>query len=117
MTEITGKIIKIMDPVSGEGKNGSWKKQEFIFETAGEYPKKICIANWNDKVSADLLKMGEELTVSINIESREFNDRWYTDVKMWKADKQGSSTDVSQPPPYTSADEPPMLEEDDGLPF
>ncbi|MEN8226266.1 MAG: DUF3127 domain-containing protein [Bacteroidota bacterium] len=87
MSEIKGKIIKIIDPVKGEGKNGPWKKQEFIFETEGQYPKKVCIANWNDKVSADDLKMGEEYTVSINIESRDYNDRWYTEIKMWKVEK------------------------------
>lgn len=117
MSEITGKIIKIMEEVKGEGKNGQWKKQEFIFETGGEYPKKICVANWNDKVAPDMLKVGEELTVSVNIESREFNDRWYTDVKMWKAEKVGSSNDSQAPPPYTEADAPPPPEEDDGLPF
>ena len=115
MSEIEGKIIKIMDPVNGEGKNGSWKKQEFIFETDGEYPRKICIANWNDKVSPDLLKVGEKLNVSINIESREFNDRWYTDVKMWKAEKTGGSG-VDTPPPPGAADEPPPIDDGD-LPF
>lgn len=117
MAEITGKIIKVMDPVKGEGKNGPWKKQEFIFETPGEYPKKVCIANWNDKVSPDDLKVGEEITVSINIESREFNDRWYTDVKMWRIEKQAPTGQADAPPPPDIADAPPQLEEDDGLPF
>jgi len=117
MSEITGKIIKIMEPVNGEGKNGSWKKQEFIFETQGEYPKKVCIANWNDKVSPDELTLGEELTVSINIESREFNDRWYTDVKMWRIEKPESSGQAQAAPPPSLSDAPPPEEEDDGLPF
>jgi len=117
MSEITGKIIKIMEPVSGEGKNGTWKKQEFIFETAGEYPKKVCIANWNDKVSAEELKLGAELTVSVNIESREFNDRWYTDVKMWRVEPQGSMESEQSAPPLGLDDAPPPEEEDDGLPF
>ncbi len=115
MSEITGKIIKIMDPVNGEGKNGPWKKQEFIFETQGEYPKKVCIANWNDKVSPDELKIGAELTVSINIESREFNDRWYTDVKMWRLEKPGGAEHA--PPLPGPGDAPLPEEEDDGLPF
>lgn len=106
-----------MDPVSGEGKNGSWKKQEFIFETAGEYPKKVCIANWNDKVAADELTLGAELTVSINIESREFNDRWYTDVKMWRVEKQGAPDAPGAAPLPGLDDAPPPEEEDDGLPF
>lgn len=117
MSEITGKIIQILDPESGEGKNGTWKKQGFIFETGGEYPRKVCILNWGDKVSPDILKVGNELNVSVNIESREFNNRWYTDVKMWKAEIVGGATSNNAPPPYTEDDVPPPTAEDDGLPF
>lgn len=116
MTEISGKIIQVLEPQSGEGRNGTWKKQEYIFETSGEYPRKICIANWNDKVSPDMLKIGEQLTVSVNVESREYNGRWYTDVKMWRAEKPAGAP-ADTPPPFTDADAPPPPEEPDDLPF
>jgi hypothetical protein len=116
MSEITGKIIKILEPVSGEGKNGSWKKQEYILETEGEYPKKVCVANWNDKVSPDILQVGMEIKASINIESREFNERWYTDVKMWKAEKVGAAPQ-NTPPDEGRFIPPEESDVDDGLPF
>jgi hypothetical protein len=115
MSEITAKLIQILEPESGEGKNGPWKKQGFIFETEGEYPRKICILNWGDKVSPDILKVGHELKISVNIESREFNGKWYTDVKMWKAEKLGAPAESA---PDEGRFEPPEESElDDGLPF
>ena len=53
--ELTGTLIKILPEVTGAGKNGSWVKQEFVLETADQYPKKVCLSLWGDKVS-DLKK-------------------------------------------------------------
>lgn len=82
--EITGKIIQILPEETGEGRNGTWKKQNFVLETQDQYPKKVCISVWGDKI--DLNQFGENavITASINIESREYNNRWYTDVKAWR---------------------------------
>jgi|JI10StandDraft_1071094.scaffolds.fasta_scaffold714002_2 hypothetical protein len=83
--QITAKIHHLLKLQSGEGKNGPWKKQDIIVETEGEFPKKICISCWGDMSENELLKAtGESLLFSINIESREFNNKWYTDVKAWK---------------------------------
>lgn len=83
--EVSGKLIKIMSPQTGSGKNGNWVKQEFIIETSEQYPKKICISAWGDKVDElGRLEIGEDVRVAVNIESREYNDRWYTDVRAWK---------------------------------
>jgi single-stranded DNA-binding protein len=83
--EVSGKLVKIMPQQTGAGKNGNWVKQEFIIETSEQYPKKICISAWGDKVEElSRLEMGDEVRVAVNIESREYNDRWYTDVRAWK---------------------------------
>lgn len=126
--EIQGKIISVLDPKGGESSRGSWKKQEFILETNESFPKKVCIVNWNDKVDISSLKAGDEVVASINIESREYNNNWYTDVKVWKIEinnpsKSQSSADNSlpglsekdaPPPPWES--EPAESDEDD-MPF
>jgi hypothetical protein len=92
--ELTGKLIKVLNPQSGQGKNGTWQKQEFVIETADQYPKKICITAWSEKVD-DLAKfsMGDNLKVSVNLESREYNEKWYTEARAWRieADNGGSS--------------------------
>ena len=82
--EISGKIIAILSPQSGKTANGEWRKQEYILETDSQYPKKICFMAWGDKIDQFGIKLGEKLTVSVDLESREYNGRWYTDVKAWK---------------------------------
>lgn len=116
MIEIQGKVTNILDLQSGEGKNGPWKKQDFILETESQYPKKVCITLWGDKIEQFNLNEGEEVKVFADIESREFKGRWYTDVKAWKIEKPGASsapTDTGIPPPQEI---PPEGPEDD-LPF
>jgi len=82
--EISGKIIQILPEETGEGRNGAWRKQNFILETQDQFPKKVCITVWGDKIDLNSFNQNEEVTASINIESREYNNRWYTDVKAWK---------------------------------
>jgi len=82
--DISGKIVSLLPQQTGQGKNGTWKKQEFILETGDTYPKKVCIAIWGDKIDMGPVKPGVAVTVSFDVESREFNGRWYTDVKAWK---------------------------------
>jgi hypothetical protein len=125
--EITGKLIEKLPQQSGQGKNGTWVKQEFILETQDQFPKKVCIALWGDKVrDIDSITIGETLKASINVESREFNSKWYTDVKAWKIDKVGTSgtSAPTNAPPMPSSDDLPSFipEEGDGdgmddLPF
>jgi hypothetical protein len=80
--EITGKVIQVLPERTGTGKKGAWRRQDFILETKGQYPKKICIALWNDRVG--LAKEGQEVTASINIESRVNNETWYTQIHAWR---------------------------------
>lgn len=82
---ISGVLIKLLPQQSGNGQNGPWKKQVFIIETEGQYAKKIAFEAWNDKAQqVDELLIGDRLTVSYNLESREYNDKWYTTAKAWK---------------------------------
>jgi hypothetical protein len=91
--EINGKIIELLPEKSGESARGPWRKQEYVLETEGEYPKKICFMVWSDKIDEFAIKAGENLAVSIDIESREYNGRWYTDVKAWQVARAGADAD------------------------
>lgn len=83
--EVTGRIVQLMDEVSGSSARGPWKKREFVIETAEQYPRKICLSVWGDKVDAlSNFNMGDYINAAINIESREYNGRWYTDVRAWR---------------------------------
>lgn len=83
--ELIGKIIQILPLQEGVSKAGNpWKKQEYILETLGtQYPRKVCFNLFGDNVDKFPMQVGQDVTVSIDIESREFNGRWYTDVRAW----------------------------------
>lgn len=86
--EIKGQIVMVLPLASGVSRNGSeWRKQEYILETKDAYPKKICFNLWGDRIDQFNLQQGEEVTVHIDLESREFNGRWYTDVRAWRVDR------------------------------
>lgn len=114
--ELSGKIISVLPAQTGQGRNGPWKKQDFVIETPGEYPKKVCITVWGDKIEQWAIKAGDAVTASIEIESREYNGKWYTDVKAWKVVKESQSpaTKIHEDIP----DLPPSFSEDDeDIPF
>ena len=114
--ELKGKLVEKLAPVRGEGRNGTWEKQEFIIETDEQYPKKICISVWNDKLSMiESMVNGDTLNVFVNIESREYNSRWYTDIRAWRIEREAEEGMAPAPP----ADElPPDIDSpDDDLPF
>ena len=122
--QLTGKVIQILEEQSGESRNGPWRKQEFILETPGQYPKQVCVVQWGDNIDQFGIQEGETLTAHIDIQSREYNGRWYTDVKAWKVERPQPSAGGAPsggPPPF--ADEPWPDEApadsggDDDLPF
>jgi hypothetical protein len=120
--ELTGKIIQLLEEKSGESAKGPWRKQEYIIETNGQYPKKVCFMAWSDKIDEFAIKEGDTVTVSIDLESREYNGRWYTDVKAWKVSRGNSSADdipFSSPEQYgnTQQQGPPLLDDDIPLDF
>ncbi|MBN2681865.1 MAG: DUF3127 domain-containing protein [Bacteroidales bacterium] len=124
--ELTGKVFQILDKEKGKSARGEWSKHSFVIETKEDFPKKICIMSWNDKVDVDKLTKGDEVKVSINIESREYQGRWFTDVKAWKLEilEQGisSAKNTSAPPtdmgmPQGNFEEIPPEDATDDLPF
>ena len=82
--QITAKLTQLPPLQSGTGKSGEWKKQDIILETDGQYPKKVCISIWGEKINESQLKIGNLLKIDFDLESREYNGRWYTDIKAWK---------------------------------
>ena len=89
--QLTAKLIQLLPLQTGTGKNGPWKKQDVIVETGGSYPKKICVSIWGDKINESVLKVGNSLNIDFDIESREYNGRWYTDVKARKVESAGGA--------------------------
>lgn len=100
--EIEGKIILDLGLQSGVSKAGNqWKKKEWVLETFGQYPKKIVFYAFGDRIDTLQLETGRDYTVSVDIESREFNGKWYTDVRAYAArpyNPAPTGPDYPQPP-------------------
>ncbi|MFN4285428.1 MAG: DUF3127 domain-containing protein [Lacibacter sp.] len=108
--QITATLRQLLPLQTGTGKNGTWKKQDIIVETEGNFPKKICISIWGDKIDAQKLQPGNKLVIDFDIESREYNGRWYTDVKAWRIEPahDGSGTETVDPFPPPPVDNEPL---------
>jgi hypothetical protein len=96
--EITGKVFKMLPLVTGQGRNGEWRKQEFVIEIeSGQFPKKVCLSLWGDKIEQSPLNEGEAVKVFFDLESREYNGRWFTEARAWRVEKAGSAPQPGAP--------------------
>ena len=85
--EVVGKIILKLPLQSGVSQAGNnWKKQEYVLETEDSYPKKVHFDFFGDKADQFPLNVGDRVRLSFDIESREYNGRWYTCIRGWKAE-------------------------------
>lgn len=104
--EISGKIIVALPEQSGTSRTGNpWKKREYVLETQETYPRKVAFTLFGDRVDQYPVAIGETVTVSFDIESREYNGRWYTDIRAWKVDK-GTPAAAGAPLPPPAAVSP-----------
>ena len=85
--EFTGRIIKALDQRTGvSSRTGNpWKMQDFVIEeTMGQFPKRMVFNVFGeDNLNRFNLQEGQEVTVSFDINAREYNGRWYNDVRAW----------------------------------
>jgi hypothetical protein len=120
--ELEGKIIHLGGIETGVSKQGNkWQKQEFVIETKDQYPRKVMMSVMGDKVNElKRFAVGNEIKASLNIESREYNGRWYTDVRAWKLEGNASAASDQQEDPFHPDNEPSFNGGDsstDDLPF
>ncbi len=91
--EITGKIIQVLPPRTGtSARTGSeWVCGQYVLETMEQYPKKIFFEVFgSERIQQFNIQVGESLTVSFDIESREYNGRWFTSIRAFKVDRSGA---------------------------
>lgn len=125
--ELEGRIVRKLGVQSGTSARGAWSKQEFVFEyQEGNFPTQVCMNVWGEDKVRDLDKyqVGDKVKVSFNLGSREYNGKWYTDVRAWRIEPAGVAAQASAPvasapvsaPMPTLDDMSAPLSEDD-LPF
>ncbi|KAA6304484.1 hypothetical protein EZS27_043351, partial [termite gut metagenome] len=85
--DFSGKIIAVLPPKSGVGKtSGSeWQVQEYVIESHDQYPKKMCFSVFGtDKIAQFNIQLNDELTVSFDVDARQWQDRWFNSIRAWK---------------------------------
>lgn len=102
--ELEGKIITKLPVQNGTSARGPWSKQEFVIEyQEGNYPTQVCMNVWGEEKVKDLEKFqaGEAVKVSFNLSSREYNGRWYSDIRAWRIEHAGAAPQgAGQAPAY-----------------
>jgi hypothetical protein len=119
--EIEGKVLLILPEQSGTSAAGkTWVKQELVIETEDQYPKKVCVTGMGEKIVPVIksLTVGQKVTVHINVESKEYQDRWFSNINVWRIDKNAEGI-TNQPTETVVAEEPKksIEEQSDDLPF
>ncbi len=88
--ELAGKVIAILEPRSGVSRNSGnpWKMQDFVIETHEAYPRRMVFNVFGeDKINQFNIQIGEEINVSFDINAREYQGRWFNDIRAWKVDR------------------------------
>ena len=96
--EVVGKIIQVLPAQEGVGRNGNpWRVQPYVLETLDQYPRKVHFEVFGeDRIKQNPCDVDQLVTVSFDIESREFNGRWYTSIRAWRI-QQGDTTQAAAP--------------------
>lgn len=84
--DLTGKIIAVLPASSGVSQRtgNSWMSQDYVIEVPGQYPRKCVFRVFGeDRIKQFNIQMGEDLTVSFDIDAHEFNGRWFNDVRAY----------------------------------
>ena len=128
--EIEGKIYRKLAPQSGTSARGTWSKQDFVLEYPdGNFTAQACFTAFGDDKVAELGKFaeGDTVRVSFNLRAREYNGRWYNDLRVWRLAPAGQAAPApaaapAAPAPMPPAAPAPTLDDmpapaDDDLPF
>ena len=121
---IEGEIIAILPETKGVSAKGEWISQDFVLKTEENYPKNICFSVFGtSKIKEANIRIGDVVSIGVNLESREFNGRWYTSIKAWSVKKKSEARQQQStptPPPsskrkqnYASTSQ----DDTDALPF
>ena len=108
MAEITGKIIAVLPTKSGTSARGTqWSSQTAVVETHEQYPKRVAFDVLGDRIAEFNLQVGEEVTVSFDINAREYNGKWFNSVNAWNVVRKQYTAQVGyNTNPYAGAAQP-----------
>ena len=133
--DLTGRIISVLQPRSGvSSRTGNpWMTQEYVMEIPGQYPRHMVFNIFGeDRIKQFNIQMGEDVTISFDIDAHEYNGRWFNEIRAYNVTRGAAPVaDVPQatsfPPqqtapqdatsPFPPAQEPTGEGSADDLPF
>ena len=113
---LTGTIIQVLPAREGVSQRtgNPWKIQEYVLETDEQYPRKVCFEVFGEeRINYLNLQLYEKVTLDIDIESREFNGKWFTSVKAYSVVRPTATNNETPQDTNTLS----AAQEDDGIPF
>lgn len=82
--KLIAKFVKSLDAVSGETDRGQWVRGGMVVRTFGDNEKLVAVTAFGEeKVKlTQQFKIDDVVEVDIVPESREFSDKWFTDLRI-----------------------------------
>lgn len=123
---VTGRVLQILPLQQGTSKAGKpWKSLVFVLETCGQYPRKVPIKLFGESVDKFPLQVGQEVTASLDLDGREWEGKWFPEIKAWNivysdgqtAQTYPAPTATPQPAPTAQPTTPATPQESSELPF
>ena len=106
--ELQGKVIAVLPERSGVSARGEWKTQDYVIETHDQYPRKMVFNVFGaDRIAQFAIKAGEEITVSFDIDSHEYQGRWFNSIRAWNIQRiDAAASQAASPVPAADAQAP-----------
>lgn len=121
--DLTGKIIAVLPATSGVSQRtgNSWMSQDYVIEVPGQYPRKCMFRVFGeDRIRQFNIQMGEDVTVSFDIDAHEFNGRWFNDIRAFNVQRGAVAPAAAAAPAAGAAPFPPQATaapQDNASPF
>ena len=99
--KFTGRIARVFEPVTGEGRNGKWMTQEFIFEyfesPSDRYSDQVLLKVFGqDKIEQLALKVNDAYTIGFGHSVHEYNGRFFNELRPYSFSKQASANEPEE---------------------
>ena len=113
--EIKGRILAVLEEKSGTSQRtgNNWRCGQYVLETIEQYPKNILFEVFGEeKIHSMNIHIGEELTVFFDVDAREYNGKWYNQIRAWKVERQTEKVYQNAQSPVPMEPFPPLPETD-----
>ncbi len=107
--ELRGEVKQILTPTTGQTARGEWQRQEVVFEYLdGQYSRNVAVTFFNKSEDVAKLSVGTTATFHFNVESKEYNGRWFTNLSVWRLSDIENTSPQGQPQSAPPVAQPPF---------